>query len=175
MGNESQVKYFAKGTQPDRDTGGLFEPFSRSFDYLDWIARLTSHVPEKGMQLTHYFGVYSNVYRGKAAKAHSMPGYGVMVESVPAESEEDWIKKRRNTWARLIKRVFEADPLLCECGSILKVISVIEARAQPNLVAKILKHIKFHFDVLQLPSRSPLPVPFDSPDPQPDFSHSYYL
>jgi len=48
------VKYFAKGTQPDRDTGGLFEPFSRSFDYLDWIARLTSHVPEKGMQLTHY-------------------------------------------------------------------------------------------------------------------------
>jgi len=104
-----------------------------------------------------------------------MPGSGVMVESVPAESEEDWIKKRRNTWARLIKRVFEADPLLCECGSILKVISVIEARAQPNLVAKILKHIKYHFDVLKLPSRSPPPVPFEFSDPQPDFPDSYYL
>ena len=104
-----------------------------------------------------------------------MPGSCVTVESVPAESEEDWIKKRRKTWARLIKRVYEADSLLCECGSILKVISVIEARAQPNLVAKILKHIKYHFDVLQLPSRAPPPVPFVSPDPQPDFSDSYYL
>ncbi len=42
-----KLKYYAKGTQPDRDIGGLFEPESRSFDYFEWIARLTSHIPEK--------------------------------------------------------------------------------------------------------------------------------
>ncbi len=46
---------------------GLFEPFSRSFDRLDWIARLTSRVPDKGMQLTI------------------------------TEPEEDWIKARRKS------------------------------------------------------------------------------
>ncbi len=45
--------------QPDRDIGALFEPDSRTFDYVEWIARPTSHMPDKGCQMIHYFAAYS--------------------------------------------------------------------------------------------------------------------
>ncbi len=70
---DPQLKYYAKGTQPDRDIGALFEPDSRTFDYVDWIARLTSHIPDKDCQMIHYFAAYSNAHRGKEAKAESAP------------------------------------------------------------------------------------------------------
>ena len=54
LDDEPQLRYYAKGTQPERDIGALFEPESRTFDYLDWIARLTSHIPDRGCQMTHY-------------------------------------------------------------------------------------------------------------------------
>jgi hypothetical protein len=40
----------------------------REFDYLEWIARLTSHIPERYPQLVHYYGAYSNAHRGIAAR-----------------------------------------------------------------------------------------------------------
>lgn len=44
------------------------------------------------------------------------------------------------TWAKLIKRVYEVDPLLCpECGTTMKVISFIEP-PQQDVIEKILKH-----------------------------------
>ena len=165
------LKYFAKGTQPDRDVGGLFEPPSRTFDYLDWIACLTSHIPEQNTQLVHYSGAYANAHRGKEAKGASAPPDA---SPVMTEPEDDWIKARRKAWARLIQQVCEADPLLCDCGSKFEVISVIEARMQSDVVARILKHIKYHFEVLQLPARAP-PVSLLSPEPRPGLSDSYYL
>lgn len=53
----AQVKYYGKGIRPDRDAGGLFEPPSESFDPLEWLALVTSHIPEKNCQMTHYFGL----------------------------------------------------------------------------------------------------------------------
>ena len=166
-----RVKYFAKGTQPDRDIGGLFEPPSRTFDYLDWIARLTSHIPEHNTQLVHYYGAYANAHRGKEARPQSRPPDASPL--IP-EPDDDWIKTRRKAWARLLQQVYEAEPLLCNCGSKFEVISVIEARTQSDVVARILKHIEYHFEVLQLPARAP-PVSLLSPEPQPGLSDSYYL
>ena len=38
-----------------------------------------------------------------------------------------FIKKRRRSWAALIKKVYEVDPLRCpECGGEMKIISFIE-------------------------------------------------
>ncbi|MEW6364024.1 MAG: hypothetical protein AB1714_05235 [Acidobacteriota bacterium] len=52
--------------------------------------------------------------------------------------------------------VYEADLLLCRRGSRLCIISVMgECRTQSDVVARILKHIKHHFEVLQLPARAP--------------------
>ncbi len=47
------VRYFAKGIVPGKDTLGLFEHESRTFDYLEWMARVTSHIPERGAHLVH--------------------------------------------------------------------------------------------------------------------------
>ena len=45
-----------------------------------------------------------------------------------------------SSWAALVKRVFEVDPLECpKCGSEMKVIAFIE-RCQRDVVEKILRH-----------------------------------
>ena len=37
-------------------------------DALEWLAPMCSHVPNKGEQMVHYYGYYSNVSRGKRQK-----------------------------------------------------------------------------------------------------------
>jgi hypothetical protein len=45
-----------------------------------------------------------------------------------------------STWARLIKRIYEFDPLECpECGGAMKIISFIERR-QTDVIERILRH-----------------------------------
>ena len=39
------------------------------FDALEWLAAMTSHVPNKGEQMVPYYGYYSNAARGKRKKA----------------------------------------------------------------------------------------------------------
>ena len=47
-------------------------------------------------------------------------------------------KKARSTWARLIQKVYEVDPLVCpKCGSAMKVIAVI---TKPEEIRRIMDH-----------------------------------
>jgi len=41
----------------------------KTFDALEWLAAMCSHVPNKGEQMVRYYGYYSNVCRGKRQKA----------------------------------------------------------------------------------------------------------
>ena len=46
----------------------------------------------------------------------------------------------RASWARLLRRIFEVDPLLCPaCGSEMKIVSVI---MEPDVIDAILRHLK---------------------------------
>ena len=50
-------------------------------------------------------------------------------------------KKRaalRKSWAQLIKRVYQVDPLKCDCGGTLRVIGFI---TQHKVIRKILDHL----------------------------------
>jgi hypothetical protein len=38
-------------------------------DYLEFIARVTSHIPDKGQVTVRYYGLYANAHRGKVRKA----------------------------------------------------------------------------------------------------------
>ena len=40
----------------------------KSFDALEWLAAMCSHVSNKGEQMVRYYGYYSNVSRGKRQK-----------------------------------------------------------------------------------------------------------
>ena len=76
---EPKVRYLAKGTVPDHGEERV-SPGHRDYDYLEWIARLTSHIPDRGTHLVHYYGAYSNAHRGIARRRE------VFVE-VPPEDE----------------------------------------------------------------------------------------
>ena len=45
----------------------------------------------------------------------------------------------KRAWARLIKQVYETDPLVCpRCGGTMRILAFIE---QPEVIAKILTHL----------------------------------
>jgi hypothetical protein len=52
-------------------------------DYLEFIARVTSHIPDKGQVLVRYFGLYANAHRGKVKKASLGPSAFRILEADP--------------------------------------------------------------------------------------------
>ena len=57
-----------------------------------------------------------------------------------SDSGAEFARERRRSWARLIKKVFEADPLVCpRCSGPLKIISLI---GNDPVIEKILRHLK---------------------------------
>jgi hypothetical protein len=105
-------------------------------DYLEFIARVTSHIPDKGQVMIRYYGPYSNAHRGKMRKAGVSPSHPLIIEEevrhVPSKG-----------WAEMIKKVYEVDPLLCpQCGGEMKVISFIE---DYKVVDRIITHLKLTF------------------------------
>jgi len=48
-----------------REKGAEFE----KMDYLESIARVTSHIPDKGQDMVCYYGMYASAHRGKIRKA----------------------------------------------------------------------------------------------------------
>ena len=43
----------------------------------------------------------------------------------PPQLDSAWLAARRKSWARLIRRVYEVDPLLCPCGQRMRVVGFI--------------------------------------------------
>ncbi len=118
-------------------------------DPLDFLAEFTQHIPPKGTHLIRYYGWYSNKSRGMRRK----------VGSVCRTEQKAAPTRCSQTWAMLIKRVYEVDPLACpKCGGPMKVIAFIEP-PQGALIEKILRHCG-----LWQPS-TPRPPPEDFPSP----------
>jgi len=49
-------------------------------DYLEFIARVTSHIPDKGQVMIRYYGLY---HRGKKRKADKDPTHLPLLEHSP--------------------------------------------------------------------------------------------
>ena len=104
---------------------------------LEFLAEFTQQIPPKGSHLVRYYGWYSNKSRGmrrKAAEAtgsfDESPGTVGVEEASPSRSSQ--------SWAMLIKRVYEVDPLSCpECGGQMAVVAFIEP-PQADVIEKIL-------------------------------------
>ncbi|MEO2045254.1 MAG: transposase [Pirellulales bacterium] len=108
---------------------------------LDFLAEFTQHIPPKGSHLIRYYGWYSNKSRGMRKNAE------VETSTEPrTESEENAstaaATRCSQTWAMLIKRVYEADPLSCpQCGGQMKMISFIDP-PQRDVIEQILQHCR---------------------------------
>ena len=70
-------------------------------------------------------------------------GLGLITETLIHPRREDEASSldvyRRRSWARLLRRIYEVDPLRCPCGGELKIISVL---TDPVVVDRILAHRK---------------------------------
>ena len=65
-----------------------------TIDYLEFIARVTSHIPDKGQVMIRYFGLYANAHRGKVRKSEEAPGKLVIIE-------EEVRRVPRRGWAEM--------------------------------------------------------------------------
>jgi hypothetical protein len=124
-------------------------------DYLKFIARVTSHIPDKGQVLVRYYGLYANAHRGKVRKASISPLVLRMAEEelkpVPSKGWAAMIRKphRGLRSGAMIRKVYEVDPMLCpKCGGQMKVIAFI---TDYQAVDRIIEHLKLRFVAEKLP------------------------
>jgi hypothetical protein len=146
---QERMTYFsreARVTYTSRD-----KKRTRTFDALEWLAAMCSHVPNKGEQMVRYYGYYSNVCRGKRkAKGED--------EALPTvlRPDEGSSAPSRKEWARMIQKIYEVDPLTCpKCSGAMRILAFIEDQ---EVIRKILSH-------LGLWKRTPRAPP---PPPPPD-------
>ena len=92
---------------------------------MDFLAEVSAHIPDPDEKTTLFSGWYSNRTRGYR-KQHGLLGKAEAAEPVPGTDHRARLEVRLS-WARLIRQVYEVDPLLCpQCGGTMKVIAVIE-------------------------------------------------
>jgi hypothetical protein len=84
----------------------------------DLIAELTQHIPPKHKHLIRCYGLYSSRTKGKANKDGSLAKYGYRAkpkkttDTLPdSEIQSLTNKAARRSWARLIQKVYEVDPM----------------------------------------------------------------
>ena len=97
------------------------------------LAAMCSHVPNKGEQMVRYYGYYSNVKRGRRKNKNQDEWMPCILE--PEGSSKEY----RKNWARLIQKIYEANPLTCpKCQGKMRIIAFIE---DEQVIKKILKHL----------------------------------
>jgi hypothetical protein len=104
-------------------------------DYLEFIARVVSHIPDKGQVTVRYYALYANAHPGKI-KARQ--------EAFPLRMVEDELRPIPSKgWAEMIRKVYEVDPLVCpKCGGQMKVIAFLTDYA---VVDRIINHLRLTF------------------------------
>jgi ribosomal protein S27E len=109
---------------------------TETMDYLEFIARVTSHISDKGQVTVRYYGLYANAHRGKIRKA----GLGVFPLRIV---EEELRPVPSKGWAAMIRKVYEVDPMLCpRCGGTMRVVAFLTEHA---VVDRIINHLKLAF------------------------------
>ena len=137
-----EVRYRRKG---GHERPGLQEREVETFDPLEFLARVIMHIPEPRRHLIRFYGWYSNLSRGKrrlreeAAGSTCPSGDGQAPSARAKMDQRPDARALRRSWAKLIKRIYEIDPLVClKCGSEMKVVAFIIDHV---VVDKILRHL----------------------------------
>ena len=157
--SQERMKYY-----PDRPMVTYESKYGKDiaeFEPLEWLAALVSHIPDKGGQTLRYYGHYSNVTRGRLKKEKSQPEYYIIENESPG--------RLNRSWARLIQKIYEVDPLLCpRCGKKMRIIAFIE---DYKIVKKILDHVgMYEFGKKRAP-----PKIESSPDEFDEYSRDDYI
>ena len=117
---------------------------AHEFDAVEFLALLTSHIPNRYESITRYYGYFSSRSRGERIKK-------VAANSEHRDSLPEVRPMPSSSWASCMKQVFEIDPLeYPSCKGQMRVIAFIQ---DPNETKKIMES-------LGLPQfRAPPPIP----------------
>jgi hypothetical protein len=119
-------------TPPDPRTGVT----RLALDPLEWIHRITAHIPDARRHCQRYYGAYSN--RARAATPSAVAQSASPTADPPSERDHSQCSREaRSEWAHLLRKIFEADPLVCSCGTRMRIVSFI---TDPRVVDRILHH-----------------------------------
>ena len=124
---DGQQAVIYRALKPNPSLGANFV----ALDPLEWLARIADHIPDPGKHRTSFYAQYSNRARGARAKEKEL------LEGPGAEAPQ----KRRcsPSWARLLSKVYQVDPLSCrECGGRLQIVAYI---SDQFTIKKILDHL----------------------------------
>ena len=98
------------GVAPD---GRNFE----ALDSLEWLARMSDHIPDPGQHRTVFYGLYANRARGAGRRDAGQ---------MPEASTEPPRRRSSPTRARLIAKIYQVDPLVCtRCGRKMQMIAFL--------------------------------------------------
>jgi hypothetical protein len=131
-----------------------FRTDTKVFPAIEFLVEVLQHLPDPRSRLLRTYGLYSSRARGTWARSTQLlrlapegwkrdhPPQPALRIGPPEEPQPELsasAKQSRAAWARLIKKVYEADPLSCpRCHNPMKLIAVITDPAQ---VLKILRHL----------------------------------
>jgi hypothetical protein len=119
----------------------LHASLKRNFQLMpgaQWLELLCQHIPDRYEHLVRYCGWYASRSRGERAKTKKKGAALAAAYPAVAESSE-FSRSAKAAWARLIRKVYEVDPLLCpRCGESMRVIALID---DPAVVKSIVPHL----------------------------------
>jgi hypothetical protein len=94
-----------------------------ALDPLEWLARMADHIPDPGQHRTILYGHYANRVRGARQRDQAEP---------PP-------RRCSPSWARLIAKVYQADPLVCtRCGQRMTTIAFLTDQLS---IRRLLDHL----------------------------------
>ena len=90
-------------------------------DVFEMIRRSCTQIPDARQHMVTYYGWYSHRVRGERRNREGV----VFVPT--AEPEPHVALARSRSWARLLRRIYEVDPLLCsQCEVEMQIVGVIQ-------------------------------------------------
>ncbi len=94
----------------------------------------------EGEHLVRYYGWYSNRSRGiRRLSGELATGPGNELDIDVTRPGARFQNRVKASWARLIRKVYEVDPLICpRCGGEMRIVAIIE---QAPVIERILRHI----------------------------------
>jgi hypothetical protein len=102
-----------------------------AMDPLEWLARVSDHIPDPGQHRTLFYGEYSNRARG-AVHCSEPDTTSVTAEPPPR-------RRGSPSWARLIAKVYQVDPLVCtRRGQRMTILAFVSDQHSIN---RILEHL----------------------------------
>jgi hypothetical protein len=140
---------------------------THEFSALEFLARITPHIPNKWESTTRYYGVYSSRTRSvKKKKSIDNSDSESTTTIIPCSLAPQSMRKASKSWAALIKRVFEVDPLICpKWSATMRVVSFI---TDSNAVNRLLKNLGIPAWTIPTPIKSNAPpsseptiIPYD--------------